>query len=852
MTPERWQAIRAAFDRLALLSGSERERELEKLVASDAELAREVRSLLAAESLDAGFLSSPAVAASAPAADRRGERIGPWELLSPLGEGGMGRVFLARRADASFEKLVAVKFVHAALLSPLVRERFAAERQALAALEHPGIARLLDGGESAAGEPFLVLEYVEGRSLLAYASERRLPTRARVELFVQILAAVAHAHRHLVVHRDIKPSNILVTVAGEAKLLDFGVAKILVPEGSGASDGRTATHTLLRALTPEYASPEQVLGGATTTATDIYSLGVVLFELLTGRRPYRVPTGAPEEWAEAALHQEVAKDPSLRGDLEAIVLRAMRKAPAERYATADAFADDLRRFLDGRPVAARPASLADRGVKFVRRHKAAVALAAAALLAIVATALVALAQAAEARRERDRAAVEAETAKSVANFLATLFQNSDPARTRGAKLTAREVLDQGARRIELDLEGQPAVQARLLSVLGAVHRDLGLLDRAEPMLTKALELRERERPVDPLAVAEALHELGTLDRTLGELDRARERLDRAREIRERRLPPADPELARTLSALGLVYRLQGDLDRARPLIERALAIARTGPVPGAEAGRWLNHLGLVHQDAGEYEPAREAFAESLALLERSEGPESPLLAIPLDNLGQTLRTIGRPAEALPLHQRAESLVARTWGTEHSQHGTALNSLGTTLVALERRDEAVELFERAAAVYSSALGAEHGYVAWPLRNQAEALLVLDRPAEALPLFEKALAIRQAAYGEVHPDTAQSLTDLGLGYAALGDLEAAERWLREGLTQSIASLEPANLALAEARIFLADLLVRRNQPQEARSLYLEALPSMRAAYSATDPRVVEFEKKVTALGGEAPPG
>jgi tRNA A-37 threonylcarbamoyl transferase component Bud32 len=401
MTPERWREIRAVFDRLAPASAAARERELARLAESDVDLAEEVRALLAAEARDERFLEGPASSGSDRSDERGGERVGPWELLSPLGEGGMGRVFLARRADAAFDKLVAVKFVHAELLSPWLLERFAAERQALAALEHPGIARLLDGGESAGGEPYLVLEYVDGRTLLDFATAERLGRRARIELFLQILAAVAHAHRHLVVHRDLKPSNILVTAAGEAKLLDFGVAKVLAPPSGTAS--AAATRTFLRALTPEYASPEQVLGGATTTATDVYALGVVLFELLTGRRPYRVPTGAPEEWAEAALSQEVAPARELGRDLEAILFRALRKDPAERYSGAEAFADDLRRYLDGRPVAARRASLADRGLKFVRRHRLAAALAAAALLAIVGTAVVALAQAAEARRERDLA-----------------------------------------------------------------------------------------------------------------------------------------------------------------------------------------------------------------------------------------------------------------------------------------------------------------------------------------------------------------------------------------------------------------------------------------------------------------
>ncbi len=845
MTPERWREIRAAFDRLAPLSRVEREAELGALAEGDAELAREARSLLSAEDRDTGFLGlSGAAALGGVAPHRQGEQVGPWELLAPLGEGGMGTVFLARRADASFDKLVAVKFVHAELLSPLLRERFAAERQALAALEHPGIARLLDGGESASGEPYLVLEYVEGLSLLAFATAKKLSRRERLGLFLQILAAVAHAHRHLIVHRDIKPANILVTAEGEAKLLDFGVAKILTP----IAEAEGATRTLLRALTPEYASPEQVLGGATTTATDIYSLGVVLFELLTGRRPYRVPTGAPEEWAEAALHQEVARAPELKGDVEAIVAKALRKSPQERYATVDALADDLRRHLDGRPVAARRGSLAYRAAKFAGRHRGALVVTALAIAMLAATLAVA---GTRLRRERDRATLEAATAQSVATFLAELFQRADPARTRGAKLTAREVLDVGAQRIESDLASQPVVQARLMMTLGAVYRDLGLFDRAQPLLERALALEERRAPQDELAVAAVLNELGLLDRMQGELERARPRLERALAIRERRLGAEHLDVGRTLSTLGTVFRLTGEAAQARALLERAVGIAERHAPKSSESGKWRSNLGLIYQDAGELEPARRAFASATEVLELSEGPESPLVAMTLDNLGSVLRTLGRPAEALPVLERARGIVERTWGPSHPQFGNALNSLGDALSDLGRNAEALPLFRQATAVYSAALGPEHTYVAWPLRNEAEALLALGRPSEALPLFERALAIRRVAYGEAHPETAQSLTDLGLGYAALGDLQAAERWLREGLKQSRLALEPTAPALAEAQVALADLLVRLQLPAEAGELYVEALPILRAAYPAGDARIRTLEGHLAELGVAPPP-
>jgi tRNA A-37 threonylcarbamoyl transferase component Bud32 len=592
MTPERWREIRAAFDRLAALAPDERETALSALAEVDGELAREARSLLAAEARDAQFMSRPAGGA----ADRRGELIGPWELLSPLGEGGMGRVFLARRADASFDKLVAVKFVHAELLSPLLRERFAAERQALAALEHPGIARLLDGGESASGEPYLVLEYVEGQSLLAFATSRELSRRERLGLFLQVLAAVANAHRHLVVHRDIKPANILVNAAGEAKLLDFGVAKILTPIAEAAG----ATRTLLRALTPEYASPEQVLGGATTTATDIYSLGIVLFELLTGRRPYRIATGAPEEWAEAALHQEVTRTPELPRDLEAIVLRALRKPAAERYPTVDAFAEDLRRFLDGRPVGARRGSLAYRAAKFAGRHRGALAATAIALTVLAATVAVA---GVRLRRERDLAQRRFSQVRELAGVF--LFDVHDAIAPLAGSTEARSLLigtglrylDQLAADAGEDLDLAREIAGgyeRLGKLQGAIA--LPNLGKSQDALTsqeKALRIREqlvKRRPTDPaparelaqseLAMGQALVRLGRMREAPAHSARAVAALEGLAELDQRTLLTLTAaqrielqrERGETLAAHGFLTAAAGDTAGAGPAMDRAVAI----------------------------------------------------------------------------------------------------------------------------------------------------------------------------------------------------------------------------------------------------------------------------------------
>ena len=670
MTPERWREVRATFDRLVAGEEGARAGALSALDRDDPELAKEVRAILAAEARELRFPGEPGPKNTLP--DRRGERVGAWELLSPLGEGGMGRVHLARRADAAFDKLVAVKFVHAELLSPWLRERFAAERHALAALEHQGIARLLDGGE-AGGEPFLVLEYVDGRPLLAYAAERSLATRARVELFLQVLAAVAHAHRHLVVHRDLKPTNILVTADGEAKLLDFGIAKILAPEGGAAAN---TTRTFLRAMTPEYASPEQVLGGPTTTATDIYALGVVLFELLTGRRPYRVSTGAASEWAEAALHQEVARAPELDRDLDAIVGRALRKSAAERYATADAFADDLRAYLDGRPVAARRGNTAYRAAKFIVRHRTALA---ASTLAIALLATTLTLSAIRLRRERDRAERRFADTRELANRF--LFRFHDAIATLPGATSARElVVATGVEFLDrLASEGgdDPALARELAAGyqrLGTIQGGLlgtssvGKVGEAIESYRKGLALAERAAAALPGDEA-ARHTLVQLSLALGDAEiqrgdgAAAERLHRrAWELARGRLAAAPDDAGIRSEAVGAAGHLADSLTLAGRPAETGNVLqelARLLDAGKSTSEEQLRSRAAVDNRLAYAEAMLEHWPEALAAAKRyrdfmlarsaaaeDNAPEMFELATALGQFGWISSLGGEPEEAL--------------------------------------------------------------------------------------------------------------------------------------------------------------------------------------------------------------
>ena len=863
MEPDRFRRAEELFFDAQALAAGERDSYLDQACGDDPDLRREVESLLAAAEHRPSFLEQPALAGGAlggPAASVSVElrlpfRLGTYRVVAELGRGGMGTVYRAEQEGVG--RQVAIKLLQPALASALFLNRFRAEQRILAGLEHPGIARLYDAGTSEDGLPYLVMEYVSGQTLLQYADREALPLPARLQLFRRVCDAVQFAHQHLVVHRDLKPSNILVAADGTPRLLDFGIAKLLSPELAG--EPVEATVTGLRLMTPEYASPEQVRGEQVTTASDVYSLGVVLYELLTGRRPYRIKTRSPHE-VERLVLEQVPEKPStaaargataaegeasaadlgraqgalsprarsraLRGDLDNLVLKALAKDPAQRYATAAQLGEDLRRHLEGLPVLARPASAAYRAHKFVLRHKLGVAAASLVLLSLAGGLTVAAWQARVAREERDRTRLEAEKFRQVSDFLATLFQSADPARTRGTKLTAREVLDRGAARIERDLEGQPQVQAALFGLIGTVYRDLGHFDEARALLDRSRAQNQKLYGTGSLELAGALHELGNLDRFTGDLETARTRLERALKWREQELGADHLEVARTVASLGAVYRYLGDPARARAQFERAIALAQRHDPNNVETGKWLNNLGLTLQDLGDLEAARRAFERSAAMLERREGPESPLPALPLDNLGMVLRMQQRFSEALPVLERSRLLVERNWGKQHPQYGTALNSLGNVLRDLGREREAMPLFQQAAAVWEATLGPQHPNLAWALINEGDSLVSLGRPAEALKLYWRALSIREGAYQGAHPEVAAALTSVGVALAAVGESAAAEAHLRRGLEMSRETLEPGNLQLPEAMLTLARFLERRGNRDEAKGLYEQALPLLRS--------------------------
>src|SRR5690606_25896158 len=544
MTTDPLDRLERLFRAARMHPPDERAAFLDAACADDPALRAEVEALLAADA-DAeadGFLARPATGLLGDAARAAGDGgpgeapdplldrlVGPYRVLRPLGEGGMGAVYLAVREEP-FLRYVALKVVRAGLHAPEVVRRFEQERQILASLDHPNIARLLDGGVTDDGLPYFAMEYGAGRPLPTYCDEHRLSCDERLRLFRAVCEAVHYAHQNLVLHRDLKPSNILVATDGAdgkptVKLLDFGIAKVLNPHLSPSA--MPVTRTALRVMTPEYASPEQVRGEPLSTASDVYSLGVVLYELLTGHRPYRITTGSTEEIVRVVCEQEperpstkVVRDETiargngeetitakavgaargahperlrrrLRGDLDTVVLMALRKEPQRRYASAEQLGRDLDRYRQGLPVLAHRDSRAYRLGKLVRRHKTATALVLVVLASVVGFALFSSWQARRVAEERDRAQTAQAKAEQVAAFLVSLFGQADPTETLGDTLTVREVLDAGARRVEAELAGQPEVQAAVLSVIAQAYRSLGRSSDAVPLLERALALRRK-------------------------------------------------------------------------------------------------------------------------------------------------------------------------------------------------------------------------------------------------------------------------------------------------------------------------------------------------------------------------
>jgi len=695
MNSESWRRVRQLFDEAVDLPPDRRPAFLNSLRAQEESLAREVESLLRSSDASGDFLEKPAVErfAALPGRDEPRSRIGPYSLVRELGCGGMGTVYLAARSDQGFEKTVAVKLVRRGMDTDFILERFRNERRILADLDHPNIARILDGGSTEDGLPYFVMEYIPGRHLIEDCDARKLSVRGRLEMFRRVCDAVAYAHRQLVVHRDLKPSNILVTPEGEPKLLDFGLARVLHPELGDEPVDRTAT--ALRFLTPDYASPEQVRGERIATSSDIYSLGVVLYELLAGRRPYRTTGNNPDEIARAVCEQEPARPsvsvPGLKGDCDNIVLMALRKEPERRYASVEQLSDDIRRHLEGRPVHARKDTFGYRAGKFIARHKAGVGATAAVAVLLVAALAAAIRQTRIARAEREIAEARFNDVRQLADTF--LFEFHDaikdlPGSTPARRLVVRRGLEyleklSKIRGDDPELQRELAgAYERIARVQGGMYEShLGETEGARTSLERAIAIRRsllaRGRPTveDRIALAEAELQLCQVLIVTGDGPRALASARSATDMFSAAAAesPADAVLraraARARRYLGTALGAAGERDQAlRELRSARDALAALATASPAEAS-FRRELGVTHQHivyalagTSERAEAEASYAEACRLLEGLEAEHPDLFSLRRElaythvSMGTFCEWSGDAAGALVHYSRALPLL----------------------------------------------------------------------------------------------------------------------------------------------------------------------------------------------------
>ena len=813
---ERWRQIEDILDLALARDSADWKAVLDERCAGDAALRREVESLLRHSEKAANFLDAPPAAAAAaavhefseraPAHHIEGRRVGAYRLVREIGRGGMARVFLAERVEGGFVHRVALKLLRPGLDTDVDHARFRAERQILASLNHPNIARLLDGGATEDALPYFVLDYVDGKPIDVYLGERKASVEERVRLFLTVCEATQYAHRNLVVHRDLKPSNILVDADGAVKLLDFGLAKYPLPPGSPGAVSRATR----RWMTPEYAAPEQIRGAPVTTLTDVYQLGAVLYELLTGEPPFAgycvtlpaferaILDDQPEPPSGLAARKGLSDSAkALRGDLDAIVLKALRKEPDERFDSVDAFERDLRAWLSGEAVQARRSTAMYRMRRFVRRHRVETIATISVALAILTGLVISISAARRAAAERDRAASASRDATAISSFLIDLFDSTDPAAT-GGQMTASELVRRAAERAD-ELRAQPLAQAGMLEVTARLYHSLGDYRSEMETLERALEIRQRLGGKSTLDIAGVHQQLGRALVAEGRYAAADSAVRRALAIQEAALGSRDPVVASTLLQLASVAVFVGDLRAGEHASRRALAIseAAAGPNDSATAHAHLT-LGSIHQRQGQFDEAEAEYRQAWDAYAKSLGADDPEVAQAMLHVGYVLQEDPR-----------------------------------------RLNEADSLFRRALEIRRRTFGEMHPLVAATLADMADLRLSMSDTATALPLARESFAIRQKLYGPNHPLSAASIQELANMYARAGRLDLGEALMRSAIPIQRRVRGNDHATVASTEIDLAKIMIDRGEYRDVQPFVDDALRIQRASFGPSHPTTARSE-------------
>jgi eukaryotic-like serine/threonine-protein kinase len=853
MATEHWNKVQTLFEAALELHGEERTAYLQKECADDEDLYREVASLLSADENVHDLLKGLAIDVVGWTYEQQyiGKRIGPYRIVKHIGSGGMSYVFLAEREDGQFSQRVALKIIKRGMESDLIIRRFRSERQILSRLDHPNIARLHDGGITEDCTPFFTMDYVDGMPIHQYCDENTLTIDERLELFATVCSAVQFAHVNLVVHRDLKPGNILVNRDGVVKLLDFGIAKLL---GEG-EDETLRTRTGLYVMTPEYASPEQVLQQPVSTASDVYNLGIVLYELLTGHRPYSLTSSSPSEMerivctvqpdrpsaritappAPDNLNDMSAEAPErhaakrkttaprlrklLRGDLDTICLTALRKEPDRRYQTAEQLLRDVQRFRTGLPIAARKDTASYRLNKFIQRRKTAVIASAIAILLLSSLMIYYTVRLAD---ERNTAQHEAVKSEEISRFLKGLFEISNPSEARGETVTARELLDRGALRVRSELADQPEVQATMLDIIGTVYYSLGLYTEAHSLLHDALDMRRGLYDDAHPLVASSLNNLALTLQELGDYAAAEEMIREGLEIQRLRYPALHEDIAASLYNLAEIRRMSGDLEAAEQLFTESHGMyAATIGYGHPSAAAALHSLAVLQNERGDYANAENNYSEALTIFTNVYGEYHPDVGNVLNNLASMYRHRGDYGKAETLYARALDVRTKVLDPDHPDLAYTHNHMGRLYQFTERYVEAERSFLEGLRIREKMLGKYHPVTTASLSALANLYEATGQYETAESLYIDTYVIMLDVWGGDHRYIGSALNNIGRVQHALGKYESAERYLRRSVEHQRSALPEGHVLTAHSLLNLGNLLNDTGRPEEAEAYLRTAL-------------------------------
>lgn len=891
--PDRWKKIEKLMDEALEMELSEREAYVRKKGGDDEALIADVLKMLTASQAAGTFLESKskthlqgelarmaAVVAEGDSETDEIKTVGPYRLIRQLGRGGMGQVFLAVRDDEAFKRYVAIKIIRRGMDTQDILIRFRVERQILASLTHPNIAHLLDGGATDEGLSYFVMEYVDGVPINRYCNENRLSLENRLKLFVKVAAAVHYAHQNLIVHRDLKPANILVTTDGDVKLLDFGIAKFLNPDLVGYT--LPMTRTEMRLMTPEYASPEQIRGNTVTTASDVYQLGILLYELLTGHCPFSFQTVARGE-IEKIILEKAPEKPStmisrveelpraivnpelisvqrrtplerlrkqLTGDLDHIVLMALRKEIDRRYQSADQLLQDIQNYRAGRPVTAQADTWRYRTSKFVQRNKMGVGATALVALLLIITTFLSVQFAIVTAEQRDQIALQAQKAEQVKDFLIGIFEQANPEFSTGEGLNARQLVDLGAKTVLPKLADQPAIQSEIMYTIALIYSQLGLWEEAKPLVERSLEI-ERELSEDGVSdgLARSLYGMGYLEDELGEGTLAVAYLSKSLQIRRTLFGESNLKTAESLNelAVAMYNHTNADSDTLLTLFEQALNIRLALLEDGdKDIAQTLVNIASVHTDMGNDDLAESTYRQALAMIEDHLGVKHPFYASTLYNLGTLLKD-KNPYEAERLFRMALGIRINLYGTEHDAVANTLNWLGRVKQAQGLLSEAEGFFLESKDIHERIFGPNVYVVARDWDKLGGFYEVSGRTEEALRAYSQAVSIARIAGPSYHPATFTMHQNLARVQMSSGNYRAASANLKYVIDDFLEDWTDNDPDIAEARLSLGECLVELRSRDEAISVLDKALGFFEADAEYYTAAIARAQKLKTRAGG-----